>query len=303
LLAGHPDLPEVSRVVAADLAECPLDDPRIESRTGTIMDRDFVQAIVHDDVDVVYHLAAVLSGQSEAEFDLGMHVNIDATRLLLDACRRLEKAPRFIFTSSLAVFGGDLPDVVPDDHVLLPQSSYGAAKAIAELLVTEYSRRGFVDGIVCRLPTISVRPGRPNAAASSFVSGIIREPLSGVESVCPVPLDTRLWISSPDVAVRNLVHTAGLEAPALEGRRTLNLPGLTVTASEMLDSLERLAGADTRARVRYDDDPRVREIVCSWPGAFDVRRALSLGFEADPDFDTVLRQYMAEPAAGWKATI
>ena len=302
LLAGHPDLPEVSRVVAADLAECPLDDPRIESRTGTIMDRDFVEAIVHD-VDVVYHLAAVLSGQSEAEFDLGMHVNIDATRLLLDACRRLEKAPRFIFTSSLAVFGGDLPDVVPDDHVLLPQSSYGAAKAIAELLVTEYSRRGFVDGIVCRLPTISVRPGRPNAAASSFVSGIIREPLSGVESVCPVPLDTRLWISSPDVAVRNLVHAAGLEAPALGGRRTLNLPGLTVTASEMLDSLERLAGADTRARVRYDDDPRVREIVCSWPGAFDVHRALSLGFEADPDFDTVLRQYMAEPAAGWKATI
>jgi nucleoside-diphosphate-sugar epimerase len=303
LLAGHPDLPEVARVVAADLAECPLDDPRIESRTGTIMDRDFVRAIVVDDVDVVYHLAAVLSGQSEAEFDLGVQVNVDATRLLLEACRRLKKAPRFIFTSSLAVFGGEFPDVVPDDHVLRPQSSYGAEKAIAELFVSEYSRRGFVDGIVCRLPTISVRPGRPNAAASSFVSGIMREPLSGVESVCPVPLETRLWISSPAVAVRNLVHAAGLEASALNGERTLNLPGLTVTASEMLESLERLAGADARARVRYDEDPRVRDIVCSWPGAFDVRRALSLGFEADPDFDSVLRQYMAELAAGSPETI
>lgn len=303
LLAEHPDLPEVSRIVAADLAECPLDDRRIESRTGSITDGDFVRSIVDDDVDVVYHLAAVLSGQSEEQFDLGMQVNVDATRLLLEACRCLEKVPRFIFTSSLAVFGGEVPEVVPEDHVLRPQSSYGAGKAIAELFVREYSRRGFIDGVVCRLPTISVRPGRPNAAASSFVSGIIREPLSGIESVCPVPLETRLWISSPDVAVRNLVHAVGLDARALEGNRTLNLPGLTVTAAEMLESLERLGGAAARECVRHEEDPRIRDIVCSWPGAFDVRRALSLGFEADTDFDSVLRQYMAEPAAGSVETI
>ncbi len=251
-------------------------------------------AIVDDDVDVVYHLAAVLSGQSEVEFDLGMQVNVDATRSLLEACRRLEKVPRFIFTSSLAVFGGDVPDVVPEDMVLLPQSSYGAEKAIGELLVSEYSRRGFIDGIVCRLPTISVRPGRPNSAASSFVSGIIREPLSGIESVCPVPLDSRLWISSPGTAIRNLLHAAGLPSSAVDGRRTLNLPGLCITASDMLDSLERLGGAAARARVRCEPDQRIIDIVCSWPGAFDVSRSLRLGFKTDHDFDAVVRQFMAE---------
>ena len=140
-----------------------------------------------------------------------MRVNVDATRTLLEACRRLETPPRFVFTSTVAVFGGALPDVVPDDVAVLPQSSYGAAKAIAELLVNEYSRRGFIDGIVCRLPTVAVRPGAPNSAMSSFVSGIIREPLAGIDSVCPVPLDTRLWISSPDVVTRNLLHAARVD--------------------------------------------------------------------------------------------
>lgn len=294
LLAGRPDSHETSNIVSADLEATPISDRRVESRVGSISDGGFIRSIVDDDVDVVYHLAAVLSGQSEDEFDLGMQVNVDATRLLLDACRRLEKPPRFIFTSSLAVYGGEIPEVVPDDFVLRPQSSYGAEKAVAELFVGEYSRRGFVDGVVCRLPTISVRAGRPNAAASSFVSGIIREPLSGIESVCPVPLDTRLWISSPDVAVRNLMHAATLPASALQGGRMLNLPGLTVSAAEMLESLERLGGAEARARVRCEEDRRVRDIVCSWPGAFDVGRALELGFEADADFDSVLRQYMAE---------
>ena len=292
LLSGRADLPVVSRIVAADLDARLYDDDRVESRTGTITDEQFVRDIVDDGVDVVYHLAAVLSGQSEVEFELGMQVNVDATRLLLDNCRRLETVPRFIFTSSLAVFGGEVPDVVPDDHVLRPQSSYGVGKAVGELFVGEYSRRGFIDGLVCRLPTISVRPGRPNAAASSFVSGMIREPLAGGESVCPVPLETRLWISSPDVAVRNLVHAAALPASALGGQRTLNLPGITVTVTEMLDSLERLGGAAARARVKCEEDSRVADIVCSWPGAFDVGRALSLGFEADGDFDSVVRQHM-----------
>ena len=293
LLAGAEDLPEVSRIVAVDTAASQLDDPRVEWRVGTIADADFVNSSVDREVDVVYHLAAVLSGQSEAEFDLGMRVNVDATRGLLEACRRLPHPPRLVFSSTVAVFGGLLPAVVPEETAPLPQSSYGAAKVIAEVLVQEYSRKGFVDGIVCRLPTVAVRPGAPNSAMSSFVSGIIREPLAGIDSVCPVPLETRLWICSPDVLTHNLVHAGRVETRALEGRRAVNLPGLTVTAAEMLDSLERVGGAAARARVRCAPDDRIAPIVCTWPGAFDVSRALRLGFRADGDIDSLVRQYAA----------
>src|SRR6266540_4103709 len=242
----------------------------------------------------VSNLAAVVSGQAEADFDLGMRVNVDATRALLDACRCLEKPPRFIFTSTLAVFGGSLPTIVPDDVALMPQSSYGAEKAIVEMLVHEYSRKGFVDGIACRLPTVAVRPGTANAAASSFVSGIIREPLAGIETVCPVPLDTRLWISSPALVTANLLHAACVQTPDLQDRRTVNLPGLSVTPKEMLDSLERVAGAAVRARVRCELDRRIMDIVCTWPGAFDLSRALRLGFSADRDIDSIVRQFITE---------
>src|SRR6476660_911957 len=224
LLAGAPGVPAVATLVAVDTAAGDIDDPRVQWRTGTIADERFTQSVVEDGVDLVYHLAAVVSGQAEAEFDLGMRVNVDATRALLDACRRLEKPPRFIFTSTLAVFGGSLPAIVPDDIAVMPQSSYGSEKAIVELLGNEYSRKGFVDGIACRLPTVAVRPGPPNAAASSFVSGILREPLAGIDTVCPVPLDTRLWVSSPELVTRNLVHAARLQTSDLEGRRTVNLP-------------------------------------------------------------------------------
>ena len=229
LLAGVPGLPKVSKLVAVDTVACPIDDPRVDCKTGTITDGHFTRSIVEADVDAVYHLAAVVSGQAEAEFDLGMRVNVDATRALLEACRRLETPPRFIFASSLAVYGGALPAIVPDDAAVVPQSSYGAEKAIAELLVQEYSRRRFVDGIVCRLPTVAVRPGAANAAASSFVSGIIREPLAGIDTVCPVPLDTRLWITSPELVTANLVHASRVQASTLEDRRAVNLPGLSVT--------------------------------------------------------------------------
>lgn len=292
LLEGKGPMPRVDRVVSADLAACPVADPRVESRVGSIADPAFVAAALDPDVDVVYHLAAVLSGQSEAEFDIGMQINVDATRALLEACRKLPKPPRLIFTSSLAVFGGPMPEVVPEDLVLMPQSSYGAEKAIGELLVGEYTRKGFVDGIVCRLPTISVRPGKPNSAASSFVSGIIREPLAGQPSECPVPVATRLWISSPDMAVRNLVRAGALDGGKLGIRRVLNLPGITVTAADMLDSLERLGGKPARALVSLAEVPRIMAIVCSWPGAFDVSRPLALGFEADESFDAIMKQYM-----------
>ena len=294
LLAGG----RASRVVAADVTACPIDDPRVDVRVGSIVEPAFVRAIVEPGVDVVFHLAAVLSGQSEAEFDVGMRVNVDGTRGLLEACRALGTVPRVVFSSTVAVFGGDLPALVPEDIALRPQSTYGTSKAIAELLVSEYTRRGFVDGISCRLATVTVRPGAPNSALSSFVSGIVREPLAGIEAVCPVPLDTPLWISSPDVVTANLVHAASVPAAELAGRLGLNLPGLCVTPAQMLASLERVGGAAARARVRSEIDPHVARIVATWPGALDDRRARRLGFTADRDVDEVVRQYAAARRPG-----
>lgn len=293
LLAGS--LGRVSTIVAVDTSASRSEDPRVDSHAGSIADADFVNAVVDDDVELVFHLAAVLSGQSEAEFDVGMRVNVDGTRNLLEACRRLRRPPRFVFTSTVAVYGGPLPAIVPEDVPLQPESSYGAAKVIAETLVSEYSRRAFVDGIACRLPTVAVRPGAPNSALSSFVSGMIREPLAGIECVCPVPLDTRFWICSPGVLTRNLLHAARLPTSALNGRRAVSLPGISVTPAEMLDTLERHGGPAARALVRCEPDPAVMRIVCSWPGAFDVSRALELGFTADPDVDSIIRQFIARP--------
>jgi nucleoside-diphosphate-sugar epimerase len=298
LLAGRGGLPSLGRIVAVDVVPCAIRDPRVDCRTGSIADAEFIRAIVNDHTSVVYHLAAVLSGQSEAEFDIGMRINVDGTRNLLEACRRLiepQRGPaRFVFTSSVAVFGGPLPDVVPEDAALMPESSYGTEKAIGELLVSDYSRRGFVDGISCRLPTIAIRPGRPNSALSSFVSGIVREPLAGIESLCPVPLSTRLWISSPEVAIENLLHARRIPAAALEGRRAVTLPGLSVTVEEMLDSLARQGGAAARARVHCEPDPEVMRIVSTWPGAFDIDRPIRLGFSVDRAVDDIITQYISE---------
>ena len=294
LLAEPDGLPHISRIVAADVTRCPIDDRRIAHRQGTMTEVDFVHSIAEPDIDVVYHLAAVLSGQSEAEFDTGMQVNVDATRTLLEACRGRPRPPRVVFASTVAVFGGELPATVSEDAVVRPQSSYGTEKAIGELLVSEYSRRGFIDGIACRVATVAIRPGKPNSALSSFVSGIVREPLAGTETVCPVPLDTRLWISSPATVTTNLVQAARVPAAALERLRVLNLPGLSVTVGEMLDSLERLGGAAARARVRIEIDERVARVVCTWPGALDASRAVHLGFIADRDVDELVRLYMSE---------
>ncbi|TBU71029.1 D-erythronate dehydrogenase [Phytopseudomonas daroniae] len=278
-------------IVSADLAPCPVKDPRVTSHIGDICDPAFIASLVGPDTGVVYHLAAVVSGQAEADFDLGLRINFDATRALLEACRQQGQAPRFVFASSLAVFGGPIPEQVPESLAPLPQSSYGAQKAMAELLIADYSRKGFVDGRVCRLPTISVRPGKPNAAASSFASGILREPLAGMASNCPVPLDTRLWLSSPQTVIGNLLHAARLDGEVLGLRRTLNLPGISVRVSEMLDSLARVGGNAARERVSFEADERVQRIVCSWPGDFDIERPLQLGFAVDADFDSVVKAH------------
>lgn len=291
---GKKNMPAFERIVSVDLAECPVKDARVVSMTGDIADPDFARKAVSKGTVAVYHMAAVLSGQSEAEFDVGMRVNVDGTRALLEAARQTGEKPFFIYTSSLAVFGGPMPEIVPEDLALLPQSSYGAEKAIGEILVSEYSRKGFVDGRVCRLPTIVVRPGKPNSAASSFASGIIREPLSGVKSNNPVPPETRMWLSSPDTVVKNLAHTLEVSNEQLGIKRVLNLPGLCVSVAGMLASLERVAGTEIRAMVSEEPEQRVIDIVCSWPGNFDVSRPLSLGFIRDSDFDSIIRQYRDE---------
>jgi nucleoside-diphosphate-sugar epimerase len=284
-------LPPFDRIVSVDLAPSPVEDPRVASILGDIADPDFTGRVIGVDTAGVFHLAAVLSGQSEGNFDLGMRVNVDGTRALLESARAATQVPRFIFASSVAVFGGALPRVVPETMAVMPASSYGTQKAVGELLVNDYSRKGFVDGRVCRLPTIVVRPGKPNSAASSFASGIIREPLAGLPSNLPVPMDTRLWLSSPDTVVANLVHAMALEGTRLGTWRTLNLPGICVTPAEMLASLERVGGPAVRALVTQQPEQRITDIVCSWPGDFEVIRLLGLGFRRDPDFDAVVHQY------------
>lgn len=291
---GKDGIPQFTNIVSVDLIPCPVTDDRVTSVSGDIADPAFVNALVTDDTVGIYHLAAVLSGGSEDDFDLAMRVNVDGTRALLQAARATGRCPRFIFTSSLAVFGGEMPEIVPEDQALMPASTYGAQKAIGEFLVNDYSRKGYVDGRVCRLPTISVRPGKPNSAASSFASGILREPLGGVASNCPVPLDTRMWLSSPDAAVANLVHALAVDGDAIGTWRTLNIPGICVTVGEMLASLERVGGKAALDLVSYTPEQRVIDIVCSWPGAFDVTRTRVLGFIADTNFDDVVRQYKDE---------
>lgn len=284
---------EVTRIVLADVAKAAIDDPRVTSLTGDIADPAFIDAALGTDCASVFHLAAVVSGQAEADFDLGLRVNVDATRLLLEACRGLAAPPRFVFTSSVAVFGGPLPTPVPETWILNPQNSYGTQKAIGELLVNDYSRKGFIDGRAVRLPTISVRPGRPNKAASSFASGIIREPLAGETAACPVPPETPVWISSPRAATAHLLQAHDAPANAFGTSRSLNTPGLTVTAGEMVATLERVAGREVAARVRWERDEAVASIVTRWPARLETVRAEAMGMRPEPDFDSIVRAYIA----------
>ncbi|WP_439685342.1 D-erythronate dehydrogenase [Cupriavidus oxalaticus] len=275
-----------------------LDDARVRVVTGDLSDPAVLRQAIDQDTGAVFHLAAVVSGQAEADFGLGMRVNLDASRALLETCRELGHKPRVLFTSSVAVYGGELPPVVQDDTALNPQSSYGVQKAIGELLLSDYSRRGFVDGRVLRLPTISVRPGKPNAAASSFASGIIREPLAGVAANCPVAPETRLWLLSPRAAVAALVNGIELAGERLGNRRVVNLPGLSVTAAGMIDALRRVAGDAVADRVTWEREERVEKIVGTWPAAWNAERALALGFESDASFDAVIRAYMEDAGVG-----
>ena len=286
---------DIDEIVLVDVAPADgLTDPRVRTVAGDIADPTLMASLVDARTAGVFHLAAVVSGQAEADFELGMRINLDASRLLLDLCRQRGHKPRVVFTSSVAVYGGDLPDVVTDDLALRPASSYGTQKAIAELLLADYSRRGFVDGRVLRLPTVSVRPGLPNKAASSFASGIIREPLNGEDAVCPVAPETRLWLLSPRRAIDCLIHGFDLDADALGRQRAINLPGITVTAGEMVASLRRVAGEEVASRVHWERDAAIERIVGTWPGAWNAARAETLGFKGDANFEQVVRAYIAD---------
>jgi nucleoside-diphosphate-sugar epimerase len=242
--------------------------------------------------DLVFHLAAVVSGQAEAEFDTGYAVNLATSQALFEALRATGSVPRVIFASSLAVYGPPFPPVVPEEFVLRPASSYGTQKAMVELLLADYSRKGFVRGTSLRLPTVSIRPGAPNAAASGFLSGILREPLAGLPANCPVPDDTRVWIASPDVTVAGLAHAAALPWDRIAPHPVLNLRGLSVRVGEMLDALEAAAGPEARARVTRAPDPAIARIVQSWPEAFVTDTARDLGFPVNADFPSILREYI-----------
>lgn len=247
---------------------------------------------IPDNASSIVHLAAVVSAQAEADFDLGMRVNLDATRALLERCRQLDAPPRFIFTSSVAAFGV-APSIVDDDTPARPLNSYGVEKVIGEYLVGEYARKGYIDGRCFRLPTIVIRPGAPNQAASSFASSILREPLTGAETVCPVSPDLPVWIQSPRAVIRNLVHGHDLPAGAFEdGLRTINLPGITVTVQQMVDALERAGGAI--GLIKWKRDEAIESIVASWPHGMHTTRADALGFEADESIDAIVKVFIED---------
>ena len=280
----------IARLVLADAVE-PADLVTDLSEPGV------ADELVAERPDVIFHLAAVVSGEAEADFEKGYRVNLDGMRSLLEAVRAAAYAPRLVFTSSIAVFGPPLPDMIGDDHALTPATSYGTQKAIAELLLDDYSRRGFVDGVGIRLPTICVRPGAPNRAASGFFSSIIREPLNGEEAVLPVPDTVRHWFASPRTAVEFLIHAAELGSAALDTRRCLTMPGLSATVADEIEALRRVGGDGAVGLIRREPDETIAQMVESWPGGFDARRARELGFRAEGSFDEIVQVYVEDELA------
>jgi nucleoside-diphosphate-sugar epimerase len=271
-----------------DIAVCDLAAPRAAAR------------LIAGLPDVVFHLAGVVSAEAELDFDKGYRVNLDGSRALLEAIRAKEGGyrPKVVFTSSIAVFGAPFPDAIPDEFHLTPLTSYGTQKAMCELMLADYTRRGFLDGVGIRLPSIVVRPGKPNKAASGFFSGIIREPLSGQEAVLPVADTVLHWHASPRAAVGFLVHAAGLTREQLLPRINLTMPGVCCTVAEQIAALRRVAGDKVAARIRREPDELIARIVAGWPSRFDARRALALGFRVEGSFDEIIRAHIDDELGG-----
>ena len=271
------------------------DSLRVRAETGDIADRATVDALIAPRPDVIFHLAAIVSGEAEADFDKGYRINLDGTRNLFEAIRAIPGYhPRVVYTSSIAVFGAPFPEAIGDDFITAPMTSYGAQKMIGELLLNDYSRRGIFDGVGIRLPTIVVRPGKPNKAASGFFSGIIREPLAGLEAVLPVDDDVRHWVASPASATDFLIHAATMDTAPLGARRCLTMPGLSVTVGEMIAALGEVAGQDKVALIRREPDATIRGIVAGWPRNFDAARATAAGFVADASFQDIIRAHIRD---------
>jgi D-erythronate 2-dehydrogenase len=249
---------------------------------------------------VIFHLAAIVSGEAEADFEKGYRINLDGTRRLFEAVRKVGDGykPRMVFTSSIAVFGAPFPEAIGDEFLNAPLTSYGTQKAIGELLLSDYSRRGFFDGIGIRLPTICVRPGKPNKAASGFFSGILREPLSGQEAVLPVPESVRHWFASPRAAIEFLVHAASIDTAKLGTRRNLSMPGISATVGEQIEALRKVGGEKAVRLIRRQPDPTIMRIVEGWPQNFDARRASALGFRADRSFEEIIRIHVEDELQG-----
>ena len=268
----------------------------VECVVGDLAAPGTLARLIADRPDVVFHLAAVVSGEAESDFDKGYRVNLEGMRLLLDAIRGQGDAyrPRVVFSSSIAVFGPPFPDVIGDDQATTPQTSYGTQKAVAELLLADHSRRGLADGVSIRLPTICVRPGAPNRAASGFFSSIIREPLNGEEAILPVPEDVRHWFASPRTAVGFLLHAATLPRDALVGRRSLTMPGVSATVGEQIAALRAIGGDEAVRLIRREPDETIMRIVGGWPQAFDARCALELGFTAEESFEQIVRIHVED---------
>lgn len=298
-LGGH----EISALTLFDLAPPPTIAAPFPVRClgGDVASAADVKIAIPAGTDVVFHLAAVVSAAAEADFDLGMRVNIHGTLAVLEACRALAKAPRVIFTSSVASFGGGQCADVPDDGRQVPTNSYGAQKAIGELLLADATRRGFLDAVNLRLPTVMVRPGRPNKAASSFISSIIREPLLGLETTCPVAPDFAVWVCSPRSTIGWLLHAATMDTKPLGLDRGINPPGLSATVAQLLGALERVAGAEACARVRFAPDPTIEAIVGGWPASFTAQRARAFGFAEHEAPDAMVRAFVEDDLAATRA--
>jgi D-erythronate 2-dehydrogenase len=273
-------------------------DRRLQTITGDITDAAEVRRLIGDDVGGVFHLAAIVSADAEQNFDLGMAVNLGGTRNVLEACRALPQPVRLVFASSVAVYGGEVQGVLDDGTILTPQTSYGVQKAAGELLLNDYSRKGFVDGRALRLPTIVVRPGKPNKAASTFASSIIREPLAGQQAVCPVERDAAMYILSPRRVVEALLHAFELPAEAFGMARMLTLPGITASIGEMVDALGEVAGDAVVRRIKWQPDPVIQKIVAGWPARIDARRARAMGFAADSSVTEIVRAHLEDELDG-----
>ena len=297
---------DIDELVLFDIADPqpPLPkDKRLIMVTGDTATTETLRAVIAKGTVSVFHLAAVVSAQAEAEFDVGMRVNLEGTRAMLEACRALPAAPRVIFASSIAVYGGDLPENVSDDTPLTPQTSYGIQKVCGELLVNDYSRKAFIDGRALRLPTIVVRPGRPNRAASTFASSIIREPLSGADTICPVSRESFMPLMSPRRLIQAMLKAHDLSGSAFGFSRSLLLPGLRVTVGEMAEAVRRAGGEAAYARIRWQPDPVIQKIVDGWPRGVAARRTQALGIEGDRSIDEVVQAFIEDDLPAQKAMV